>query len=186
MVNTQNQISSVYSGSPRFEELFRLHHQKCLAYAKRMSGNWEDAEDLAQDAFYRAYRSFDHYDHKRPFDRWVFRIISNLFIDRMRARSRAPQVSLDAPMPGKESASLADELPDSRQDPAVSLMSEIMDEKLEGALVKLSDSFRRTIFLVDVHELSYEEAAQRLDCSVGTIRSRVHRARKQLRTMLAT
>lgn len=184
MPNVQTQMSPMMAGTPKFEDLFRLHYHKCLAFARRMSGNREEAEDLAQEAFYRAYRSFDRYDRQRPFDRWVYRIISNLFIDLLRTKNRAPTYSLDSPIPGKEGQGPIGDLPDSRQDPAQTLLADIMDERLVSALGRLSESYRRTLLLVDMQEMSYEEAAQYMGCAIGTVRSRVHRARKQLRVML--
>lgn len=184
MNNIPTYITPAGAVVSQFEDLFRLHHRKCLAFARRISGNREEAEDLAQDAFYRAYRAFDKFDKERSFESWVYRIITNLFIDRQRARRRAPIYSLDAPLPGGDRNLLTKELTDSRSDPSQSVLDEVMDERLAEALAKLPETLRSTMILVDVHELSYEAAAQRLNCAVGTIRSRLHRARKQMRGML--
>ena len=103
--------------APDFDRMLREHHRRAFSFAYRMTGNREDVEDLTQDAFLRAYRAFDRYDRTRPFDRWLFRIIANLFVDRLRAKPRQAPLSLDAPMEGDEGDSLFSEIPDEDADP---------------------------------------------------------------------
>lgn len=168
----------------RFEALVREHQRKAYAFAYRMAGNREDAEDITQEAFIRAYRAFDRYDGSRPFDRWLFRIIANLFVDRLRARPRQAPLSLDAPMEGNDGDNLFSEIPDEDADPSRVVMRDIMDERLQQALNRLPPEFRRTVLLTDVEGMSYDEAAELLGCAVGTIRSRLHRARVIMRDYL--
>ncbi len=168
----------------RFEALVREHQRKAYAFAYRMAGNREDAEDITQEAFIRAYRAFDRYDGSRPFDRWLFRIIANLFVDRLRARPKQAPLSLDAPMEGNDGDSLFSEIPDEDADPSRLVMREIMDERLQQALNRLPVEFRKTVLLTDVDGMSYDEAAELLGCAVGTIRSRLHRARVMMRDYL--
>src|SRR6185436_4152842 len=84
----------------RFNELMQATYRKVYNMAFRLSGNRADAEDLTQEAYYRAYRSFDDYQGDKPFENWIFRIVSRLFLDLLRSRRRRIQaVSYDAPLP---------------------------------------------------------------------------------------
>jgi RNA polymerase sigma-70 factor (ECF subfamily) len=168
-----------------FDRMLREHHRRAFSFAYRMTGNREDAEDLTQDAFVRAYRARDRYDPTRPFDRWLYRIIGNLFIDRLRSRPRSAPLSLDAPMEGNDGDMLFSDIPDEGADPACIVLREVMDERLQKALNALPHQFRQTVLLTDVEGMSYDEAADTLDCAVGTIRSRLHRARVMMRASLA-
>lgn len=168
-----------------FDRMLRDHHRRAFSFAYRMTGNREDAEDLTQDAFIRAYRAFDRYDRTRPFDRWLFRIIANLFVDRLRAKPRQTPLSLDTPMEGDDGDSLFSEIPDEEADPSNVILKEVMDERLQAALNALPPQFRQTVLLTDLEGMSYDEAAEVLECAVGTIRSRLHRARVMMRDTLA-
>ena len=181
------QVQTATGGLPAstFEEMFRHHYRKCVTFAYRFVRSREDAEDLTQEAFLRAYRAFDRYDCKRPFDSWMFRIIANLFIDHLRKQRKMTLYSLDAPLPGKNGVNRMVEIPDSTTDPANVLLRDVLDERLLQALASLPKTYSETLLLVDVEELSYEEAAQKMRCAVGTIRSRVHRSRQLLRQILS-
>lgn len=167
-----------------FDELFLSHKRRAFAFALRMAGNREDAEDITQEAFLRAYKAFDRYDGSRPFDRWLFRIIANLFVDRLRVRPKQLPLSLDAPMEGSDGDAMFSEIPDMDSDPAQQALRETMDERLQEALAILPKDFRDTVMLTDVDGMSYDEAAEVLGCAVGTIRSRLHRARTMMRDHL--
>ena len=169
-----------------FNQLMRENYRKAYSFAYRMAGNREDAEDLTQDAFVRAYRAFHRYDQSRPFDRWLFRIIANLFVDKLRARPKQAPLSLDTPMEGSDGDMLFSEIADSESDPAKVVLREIVDERIQQALMELPLPFRETVLLTDVEGLSYEEAAAILGCAVGTIRSRLHRARMIMRNFMKT
>ncbi len=168
-----------------FDTLVRNHHRRAFSFAYRMTGNREDAEDLIQDAFLRAYRALDRYDPERPFDRWLYRIITNLFIDRLRSKPRQSILSLDLPMEGSDGDMLFSDIADEAADPSEIVLRDVMDERLQRALLALPPQFRRTVVLTDVEGMSYDEAADVLGCAVGTIRSRLHRARVMMRHALA-
>ncbi|MEP6754657.1 MAG: sigma-70 family RNA polymerase sigma factor [Chthonomonadales bacterium] len=167
-----------------FNQLMRDNYRKAYSFAYRMAGNREDAEDLTQEAFVRAYRAFHRYDTSRPFERWLFRIIANLFVDKLRTRPKLAPVSLDSPMEGTDGDRLFSEIADYEADPSHVVMKEIVDETIQGALTSLPLPFRQTVLLTDVEGLSYEEAAELLGCAVGTIRSRLHRARMMMRAYM--
>lgn len=168
-----------------FDRLVRDHHRRAFGFAYRMTGNREDAEDLTQEAFLRAFRALDRYDPERPFDRWLYRIITNLFIDRLRSRPASLPLSLDIPIESDDGDQVFSDIADDTADPSYIVMRETMDERLQNALNALPPQFRETVILTDVEGLSYDEAAELLNCAVGTIRSRLHRARVMMRESLA-
>lgn len=169
-----------------FEDLLRKHHRQAYNLAYRMTGNEADAEDLVQEAFVRAYRFFDRYDTRLPFTSWLYRIMTNAHIDVLRRRSRMRTVSLDEPVKGDDGeSSLAWELPDEGPNPEEILLSDVLDETLQRGLASLPDPFRWAVLLADVEGLSYDEISDVMNCSVGTVRSRIHRGRKLLRSFLS-
>jgi RNA polymerase sigma-70 factor (ECF subfamily) len=168
-----------------FDTLVRRTYRQAYNIAYRMAGNHADAEDLTQEAFLRAYRFFDRYNRQMPFENWLYRIISNVFIDEIRKRPKARMQSLDQPVSHADSDSeLRLEIPDFAHDPESLLILEQLDEPLQRALNTLPADFRQTVILADVEGLSYEEIAETMGCSLGTVRSRLHRGRKLLRTKL--
>lgn len=160
-----------------FEALVRQHYQQAYTIAFRLTGSRTDAEDLTQEALVRAYQSFDRYQRHLPFTNWLYRIMVNLHIDEIRRRPRHRIESVDATEGGREIA-------DRRNDPAEVLLSRELDERLQVALDRLPHEFRAAVLLCDVQGFSYEEIAEIMRCSIGTVRSRVHRGRKQLRAAL--
>lgn len=160
-----------------FEELVRRHYQRAYLVAYRLSGSHTDAEDLTQEALIRAYESRHRYQRDLPFINWLYRIMVNLHIDEVRRRKRAPTESLDA-LPA-----LA-EIADRDSDPAEQVLSREIDGRIQEALQSLSDEFRVAVTLCDVEDFSYEEIAEIMNCSIGTVRSRVHRGREKLRHRL--
>ena len=166
-----------------FEELVLRHQTQIYRVAYRFTGNHDDAEDLAQEAIVEAFRAFDRYQPGTYFDRWLYRIMSRTYIDTVRRRNRRPVVSLDAPM-GGEGDPLVTVMGDSSQDPQQMTESFDLDGVVQVALDGLPQEFRAAVVLADIEGLSYDEVAQALRCPVGTVRSRLHRARQMLREAL--
>ncbi|HXG23359.1 MAG TPA: sigma-70 family RNA polymerase sigma factor [Chthonomonadales bacterium] len=178
-------IGEAHSDRSEFDTLVRRTYRQAYNVAYRMAGNHADAEDLTQEAFLRAYRFFDRYNRQMPFENWLYRIISNVFIDEVRKRPKAKVQSLDQPLPNSDSDSeIRLEVPDFAHDPESLLMLDQLDEPLQRALNALPADFRQTVILADVEGMSYEEIAETMGCSLGTVRSRLHRGRKLLRTKL--
>jgi RNA polymerase sigma-70 factor (ECF subfamily) len=168
-----------------FDSLVRKCHRQAYNIAYRMAGNHADAEDLTQEAFLRAYRFFDRYNRQMPFENWLYRIISNVFIDEIRKKPKIRTHSLDQPLPnGNPDSEIRLELPDSTHDPEQMMLQTQLDEPLQKALNSLPYDFRQAVVLADVEGLSYEEIAEVMACSLGTVRSRLHRGRKMLRNKL--
>jgi RNA polymerase sigma-70 factor, ECF subfamily len=166
-----------------FEELVQRHQTQIYRVAYRLTGNHDDAEDLAQEAIVEAFRAFDRYQPGTYFDRWLYRIMSRTYIDTVRRRIRRPVVSLDAPM-GGVGEPLASVLGDSSQDPQQLTETLDLDGAIQSALDRLPEEFRTAVILADIEGLSYDEVAVALRCPVGTVRSRLHRARQMLRAAL--
>lgn len=170
----------------RFNELMAATYRKVYNMAYRLSGSRNDAEDLTQDAFYRAYRNFHDYEGDRPFENWIFRIVTRLFLDLLRSRRRRVKtVSYDNPI-GHEgsSESLFVDMPDHSPNAEQLMMQGAFSEDLQAAMNTLSAEQRLLINLADIENVPYKEIAEIMDKPVGTIRSRLHRTHKLLRHRL--
>lgn len=166
-----------------FEELLQRHRTQIYRVAYRLAGNPDDAEDLAQEAVAEAFRAFDRYRPGTYFDRWLYRIMSRTYIDTVRRRRRRPTVSLDAPSAADGDPRILS-LGDSSQDPQELTEKASLDGAIQAALDRLPQEFRAAVVLADIEGLSYDEVADALRCPVGTVRSRLHRARQLLRGAL--
>ncbi len=170
----------------RFNEQMTRTYKKVFSLAYRLAGNRSDAEDLTQEAFYRAYRGYGSYEGDKPFENWIFRIVTRLFLDLNRTRRRRVRtVSYDAPIrPDGADDSVMFETADKLPSPADHLLKGVVSEEMERSLSRLSDDQRNLVWLADVEGVPYKDIAAMLKAPVGTIRSRLHRAHKQLRACL--
>jgi RNA polymerase sigma-70 factor, ECF subfamily len=174
-----------WSAQSEFEAVWRCNRRRAVGLAYRMVRSVEDAEDVAQDAAVRAWKHFEEYDRRVPFDRWMDRIVTNLCIDKIRSRRRRATSSLsDVEDFGSHVVPLFDKADHGTQDPYDTLAAETLGEELEAALAAMPASFRRAVWLVTVEEHSYAEVARIEGCPVGTVRSRLCRGRRLLRRML--
>jgi RNA polymerase sigma-70 factor (ECF subfamily) len=162
--------------APTWEEIVSEHSAKVYRLAYRLTGNPHDAEDLTHDVFIRVFRSLDSY---RPgtFEGWLHRITTNAFLDKMRRKQR---IRFDA-----LSDEAAARLPSAEIGPEQSYTDAHFDDDVQHALDALSADFRAAVVLCDIEGLSYEEIATTLGIKLGTVRSRIHRGRSQLRDALA-
>jgi RNA polymerase sigma-70 factor (ECF subfamily) len=169
-----------------FDALVHRCHRQAYNIAFRLSGNHADAEDLTQESFLRAYRFFDRYNRDMPFENWLYRIMSRVFIDELRKRPRLQAQSLNQPLSFGDGgdADIMLEVPDSAFDPERIMLSESLEEGLQDALNTLPEEFRIAVILADIQGMCYEEIAETMNCSLGTVRSRLHRGRKQMRHRL--
>lgn len=161
----------------RFERMAEAVFPSVLGTALRLTRNREDANDLAQEAFVRAYEAFDRFDG-RNFKAWMLRILTNLYINRYRRRQRTGlSQSLDeehAPDPAADESVMPD-----RQ-----VFDELLGAEVEEALAKVPETFRLAVLLSDIEGLSYEEIAEATEVPIGTVRSRIARGRAILRREL--
>lgn len=164
-----------------FEELIRNTHKQAYSLAYRLTGNNSEAEDLVQEAFLRAYRFFHRYDDSLPFTSWLYRIMTNAHIDMVRRKGRLKTTSLEGA--GADGGSTWD-VADTQARADETMMHNALDEPVQKGLASMTAEFRMAVLLADVEGLAYEEVADIMGTSVGTVRSRIHRGRKQLRSFL--
>lgn len=167
-----------------FDKLFRKTYGRAYGLAYRMLRNPTEAEDAAQEAYLRAWRAFPSFEPSRPFEAWLMRILINIIHDWFRRRKCVgPMASLDSVSDAGRRTLHADP-PDPAPGPEARLLEGSFSSELEAALSQLPESYRAAILLACVDERPYEEISVALDCPVGTVRSRVHRGREQLRRLL--
>lgn len=169
-----------------FERLMEKSYPKVYQRAYRLVRNSSDAEDLTQETYYRALRKFDTYDGSKPFENWIFKILSRLFLDLVRYRKRRVKtVSYDAPLPQEHEDMVYFEKPDDSTNPETQFMKEELSDELESAIKKLTPKQQSLVLMADIEEIPYHEIAERFDAPIGTIRSRLHRAHRLLRQVLS-
>ena len=161
---------------PSWEDVVTAHSARVYRLAYRLTGNRHDAEDLTQDVFVRVFRSLSSYT-PGAFEGWLHRITTNLFLDQVRRRQR---IRFDG-LPDDAAERLAGRDPS----PAEVYDATHFDDDVQRALDALLPDFRAAVVLADIEGLTYEEIAQALDVKLGTVRSRIHRGRSQLRAALA-
>lgn len=166
-----------------FDALVERYHKQAYNIAYRMAGNHADAEDLTQEAFIRAFRFFGQYRRELPFDSWLYKIMSNVFIDKLRRRPKAKIRSIDQPIV-TSNGEVQFDVPDTSAGPEEAVLSQEMDGRIQDALSTLPESFRLTVIYADIEGFSYEEIAEATNTNIGTVRSRLHRGRRLLRNKL--
>jgi RNA polymerase sigma-70 factor, ECF subfamily len=175
-----NMVSQVKKGDQEaFEGIVDLFKDKIYRHCFRMVGNGHEAEDLAQETFLRAYRNIDKYNNEFKFSTWIFRIATNLCIDRL--RKKKPDYYLDAEVPGTDGANMYSQL--SADEP---LPEEVVTEnerwnELQQEIMKLPEKYRTAIVLKYVEDLTLEEISQIMDIPVPTVKTRIHRGREALK-----
>jgi RNA polymerase sigma-70 factor (ECF subfamily) len=160
---------------PSWDEVVRTHSARVYRLAYRLTGNPHDAEDLTQDVFVRVFRSLSTYT-PGTFEGWLHRITTNLFLDQVRRKQR---IRFDA-----LADDAADRLAGREPTPAQHYDDHHLDGDVQLALDALPPDFRAAVVLCDIEGLSYEEIAATLGIKLGTVRSRIHRGRAQLRAAL--
>ncbi len=167
-----------------FEELVMPHLEALYGTAVRMTRNPQEADDLLQDTCLKAYRFIDKFQRGTNFKAWIFKILTNVFINRYRKLQRDRQVRGEVERDGYHAHILAQGPARDAQRPEETILDHLMSEDITQALEKLPPDFRMAIILSDVEEFSYKEIADIMDCPVGTVMSRLYRARRQMQRML--
>lgn len=161
-----------------FAELVRTYENKAYHLALRMCGNAEDASDIAQDAFLAAWRGLPSFRGEAGFSTWLYRLVSNAAIDHLRrTKHQRANISLD-----DEELNL--DAPDDSPTPQEAAESADLRNAVAKGLRELSDDHRTVLVMREVQELSYEEIAEALVLDLGTVKSRISRARTALRKIL--
>lgn len=159
---------------PSWGEIVAQHADSVYRLAFRLSGNQHDAEDLTQETFMRVFRSIKNYQ-PGTFEGWLHRITTNLFLDMVRHRSKISMESLPEDY---------ERVPGTDMTPEQAYTVANLDPALQEALDALAPDFRVAVVLCDVVGMSYDEIADTLGVKMGTVRSRIHRGRSQLRSFL--
>ena len=161
-----------------FAKLVELHEKRVYALALRLTGNQEDAADVAQEAFLSAWRGLPNFRGDAGFSTWLYRLTSNAAIDHLRkTRRRKAESSLDDTAMGLE-------VPDPAPTPQDQAETESLREAVRWGLGELTQEHRQALTLREYQELSYEEIAAQLGVDLGTVKSRISRARAALRKIL--
>ena len=173
-------VNRVISGDTEaFEALVLEHQNKVYSLALRMVGNEEDARDMAQEAFIRAYGSLAGFRGDSKFSVWLYRLTSNICIDFLRSRVKKRTVSMTwAGDEGEDAGEL--EIPDETWSPENQLERSLTRESVRRGLESLSPQYREILLLREINGLSYAEIAGALSLEEGTVKSRIFRARKKL------
>lgn len=163
-----------------FATLVERYQGKIYNLAYRLLGNADDASEMTQEVFCRAYVKLGEFRGEASFSTWLYRIAHNICYDELRRRGRRPLVSLEAETEGRTRLELAAPNPG----PAELYTRKEVAERLQELIATLPPDQRAALVLRDIQGLSYEEMAQVLQCSLGTVKSRLNRARRALRDKL--
>lgn len=171
-----------------FRALYQRYHRRVYSLAYGVVQNKDDALDVVQDGFIKAHRHLDKFEGNSSFYTWLYRIVMNLSIDHIRKHKRARHVDFDDAIDhGQDQGAAGDEALLPRmlgQNPGKSLVRKEIREHIEKALAELSENHRAVLVMRELEGLSYEEMAQAMQCSKGTIMSRLFHARRNMQKRL--
>ncbi|MDR0960161.1 MAG: sigma-70 family RNA polymerase sigma factor [Propionibacteriaceae bacterium] len=167
-----------------FEEEALGNLDRLYAVALRMTRNPADAEDLVQEAYMKAYASFHQFKPGTNMRAWLLRILTNTYINSYRKAQREPKFSEDSAVEDWQIAQAESHSTQPTPSAEIEALARIPDERVMEALKSLSWDFRYTIYLADIEGLSYKEIADITDVPIGTVMSRLSRARRQMRKKL--
>lgn len=179
----QDIVEAVLAGEQhRFGDLVGRYQGAIVNYVYRMLGQYEDAVDLSQDVFVKAYTALHSYQPKYPFSAWLFRIARNAAIDEIRRR-RLTLVALDEPLETSE-GTMERQLAADGPGPEQALLQHEASRLIDQALASLPDKYREPLVLRHASDMSYEEIAEALELPLGTVKTRIFRGREALRAAL--
>lgn len=167
-----------------FESLALQHLDTLYSAALRLTKNERDAEDLVQDTFLRAFRFFDKFERGTNIKAWLFRILTNTFINRYRRRVKERSVVEGSEREAVHERFVSRDASDYAANPERYLFDRLLSDDILGAIDSLPLDFRLVVILADLQEFSYKEIAEILGCPVGTVMSRLYRGRKILQKLL--
>lgn len=167
-----------------FAELLRRYQSHLNRLFYHLAPDWQERADLSQEVWIRVYRNIHRLQEPAKFRSWLSRIATNLFYDELRKRKRVtPPLSLDAPR-YVEDGEMSWELPDDAPSPDEDLATREFYDRLQVAISELPETFRTTIVLREIEGLPYEDIAEMTGVSLGTVKSRIARARLKLQSVL--
>lgn len=166
-----------------FEELVLLYQDKIFNQCSHLTGSTDDAQDLAQEVFLQAFRAIKSFRNDADFGTWLHRIAINSWINQQRRNKKVIAFSLDEPMVMDDNE-LNREIAAAGDSPLEEIERREFNEMIYRALQKLQPDFRTVLVLREFEEYSYDEIANVLGCSLGTVKSRINRARRDLKKIL--
>ena len=169
---------------PAFRTLVERYQRKIYAMALGMVRDPDEARDVVQDAFFKAFKNLSSFQGQSAFYTWLYRIALNLCIDRARSGKRAPKVEFDEAIDREEMGSSGISPSRLGFDPERALDNREIREQVQAAIVQLSPTHRAVLLLREVDGLAYKDIAEVMQCSEGTVMSRLFHARKRMQEML--
>lgn len=185
MKETNNLIENIFVNNTRDEEFSKeaLPHEAALYnYALKIAGNSDDAQDLVQETYYKAYRHFDKFQSGTNSKAWMFMILKNSFINDYRKSKREPYKLDYEQIQNFYENVKSDRSQTNNLD--TEYYNSLLDDELTEAIDKLPTKMREVFLLCDLDGNTYEETAELVGCPIGTVRSRLHRARQMLQEIL--
>ncbi|HVS02267.1 MAG TPA: sigma-70 family RNA polymerase sigma factor [Thermoanaerobaculia bacterium] len=152
--------------------------------AYRMSRNPQDAEDLVQETYFKAYKYYDKFEEGTNLKAWLFKILKNTFINSYRKKQATPPKADFADIEESFESIVSDEATGQLKDPEEELLTNVLDEDVQRAMDELPHDYRMVVLLADLEGFSYKEIAEILDIPVGTVMSRLYRGRRLLESAL--
>ncbi|GAA0596717.1 RNA polymerase sigma factor SigW [Virgibacillus siamensis] len=180
----KNLIRKVKQGDQlAFSELIELYQHEVYQVCFRLIGNRHEAEDLAQEAFLRAYQNINSHDNNKKFSSWLFRIATNLTIDRL--KKKKSDYYLDADMADEGGKTMYSRIRANNKLPEDQVIRLELQDPVQKAILRLAPKYRSAIVLKYIQGLSLEEISNIMQIPVATIKTRVHRGREMLRKLLS-